>query len=117
MNRKVRKFYDDRGLQTKKLIDRSRPRMGRRKIEYGMKRVYQRIQGGEEIKDIMIAINVWMEAEKATEQDLRNKELLYEEERIVHLSNSVRLRNEAIIIESAFLIFAIIAYLKVLGVF
>lgn len=86
MNKKVRTFFENKGLETHKLIEKNRAGFKREQIEHGMKRVYSRLQMGEVIKDIAIAREVWAEAETHKGKHHRDIELELEEEKIQELT-------------------------------
>jgi phosphoenolpyruvate synthase/pyruvate phosphate dikinase len=85
MKREIRKFFNDKGLQTKKLIGRNTEQLKRSEIEIGMKKVYRRLQY-EPIKDVMLAREIWKEAEKAKLEKLKDEDLELEEEIIQQLT-------------------------------
>ena len=113
MKKEIREFYNSQGLETKKLIRRSKG-LQRPQIEIGMKKVYRRLQDGESIPNSKIAREVWKEAEIAHSQKLKDEDLELEEEKIRQLTierNDYKEKFYAVLIACAVLSLTAVAWL------
>ena len=120
MKKQIREFFDSKGLETHKLVEKNKLNLDRRKIEYGMKRVYKRLADGEEIRDVMLARLVWEEANSVKTKELKDYELELEEKLIVHLNNEIanyRDKFRAMLLLLAVLMVGTTAWLHKIGVF
>lgn len=62
MDEKGKVFFENKGLSVEKMLAAKKGRFAAEQIQAGMEKVFNRIAGGEDIKDIRLAWEVWKEA-------------------------------------------------------